>query len=186
MNKKYGLFIFFLIIIISGYANIFYIDGSYSLTNSSTIDTTDNSFYNEKYDYISLKGSYLFKTEDTDEIMYGPYFGINYIIQEPNTFIKIKNPDFSDFSFSFGLNIMYNTTVFKDIKFIILAYGGVHTEDFLKTYSTEILLKAGLSYRNVYLNTGFETRYYKYTENNVNHYLTVNYIPVSLGVNFEF
>lgn len=164
-NKFFLIFSFFLIITSTIYSFELLVNPSYSLTLNST--STNN------YDYVGGRISFLIPTEDSGEISYGPYIGFYY------NYKLIENGIVSeDMGVSLGLNMKYNTNIIGDLGFIVNAYGGVHTEDSFESFKTEILINGGISYNILILSVGYETRYYED--------LTVNYIPISLGVSFKF
>ncbi|MGM0639940.1 MAG: hypothetical protein ACQESN_00750 [Thermotogota bacterium] len=188
MNKKIYILITMLIFTIMSFSAELFISPSYSLTHQATSQAINELTQgNYEYDYLGGRVSYLIDTEDTGEIKYGPYIGIFYIEKLKNSPLNAYNDDIKSTGLSLGLNVKYNSPLFKDLNFSVNAYGGVNSPDYLKTFSTEILVQAGLSYSNIYLLAGYETRYYKL----VNHdeddtYLKVNHFPFSMGVALQF
>lgn len=193
MKKGILVLIFFSLLVI-GYSADIFVNLTYSLTHSAQ-STKDNSLINfgdeVKLDYFGARVSYLISTEDTDEISYGPYLGVfyNYQINE-NDIFELINENKKSFSIALGLNVRYKTNIFiDDLYFTVAGYGGVHSIDLLETFSTEILIKGGLNYNRFFITAGYETKYFKVVDKNNpnnNEYISVNYFPISLGVNFQF
>lgn len=164
-----------------------FISPSYSLTHQATSQVVNELTSGEyPFDYLGGRISYLIDTEDTGEIKYGPYAGLFYIQGFENTYLSAYNEDLKSIGISLGLNVKYTTPLFKEVFFVVNAYGGVNSPDYLKTFSTEILVQGGLSYSNIYVLAGYETRYYKLTSEIEDKYIKVNHFPFSMGVAFQF
>ncbi len=165
-----------------------FIDTSYHLTTS--IKSSEGSGINfgddDNLDYMGGRISFLIPTEDTEDILYGPYIGLfyNHMIIGNEKFDDVNN-NRKPYGISLGINARYKAKIINEINFAVLGYGGVNSLDLFGTFATEILIKVGLVYKNMYLTGGYETRYYKVL-NNDNANVTVNYIPISVGVNFSF
>ena len=149
----------------SVYAFEFSLTPSYSYTLSKDI---------EKVDYLGARMSFLIPTEDNKSINYGPYVGIFY-----NYKLLEQAHVQEQAGISLGLHMKYCANIIQNFYFVISAFGGVHTEDFFKNFNTEISVNAGLGYNNYFLMVGYETRYYP-------NGFTVNYLPITIGVGFQF
>ncbi|BBE31856.1 hypothetical protein OSSY52_19970 [Tepiditoga spiralis] len=173
----------FLFIIISftifNFSKIFF-NYSYEVTQSATSAIT-NFDTNLKADYIGGRISYLVPTEDSNEIYFGPYFGFFYN-NFKDTMLNLYNPKIGTISYSLGLNVVYKGKIIENINYSIIAYGGVHSEDNLVSFSTEVLVGGGLNIGIFHLSSSYETRYYKSNDD----YTIINYIPVFLGVELQF
>lgn len=170
-NKFFlALTIFFIITSVT-YAFELLLTPSYSYTLNSTGDTS----IQQSLDYIGGRISFLIPTQDSEEISYGPYVGFFYNYELLDSLQNIE-----DVGISLGLNMKYTTNIIGNLNFLVSAYGGVHTEDYFQNFKTEILINGGISYNNLSLSVGYETRYYEEES------LTVNYLPISLGVSFKF
>ena len=187
MQKNILLFLTITIISLVSFSSEIFISPSYSLTQQATSQVvTELTSGNYPFDYLGGRISYLIDTEDTGEIKYGPYVGLSYIQGFENTYLAAYNEDLKSIGLSLGLNVKYTTPIFKEIYFVVNAYGGVNSPDYLKSFSTEILVQAGLSYSNIYVLAGYETRYYKLTDEAEDSYVKVNQFPISMGAAFQF
>lgn len=187
MNKKLMLFFVLITITVLSFSSKFFISPSYSLTHQATSqEISELTQGNFNYDYLGGRFSYLIDTEDSGEIKYGPYVGLFYIEKLKQSDLAFYNNDLQSLGLSLGLNVKYSSPVFKELNFTVNAYGGVNSPDYLKTFSTEILVQAGLSYSNIYILAGYETRYYKLVSAGDEKYLKVNHFPFSMGVAFQF
>jgi hypothetical protein len=169
-NKLFLAFSIFFFITSITYAFELLLTPSYSYTLNSTGDTNTQ----QSLDYTGGRISFLIPTQDSEEISYGPYLGFFY-----NHQLLENLQNLEDVGISLGLNMKYTTNIIGNLNFLVTAFGGVHTEDYFKTFKTEILINGGVSYNNLSLSVGYETRYYE-------EELTVNYLPISLGVSFKF
>lgn len=159
-------FLMFLVLTgISVYAFEFSLTPSYSYTLSKD---------EEKVDYFGVRMSFLIPTQDNKMINYGPYFGLFY-----NYKLFDQGRVHESTGISLGLHMKYCADIIQDLFFVISAYGGVHTEDLFKNFNTEIAVNGGLGFKNYYFTVGYETRYYPDS-------FTVNYLPITLGVSFQF
>lgn len=161
--------------------------GNYGITNSSTsldINNWDETF--KKYDYTSFKVAIMYPAEDSPEMLFGPYFGYTIYDNIDQTQLKDLNSIIESTGYELGLATMYNTEFLFNSKFNVLALGGIHTEDQFQSLSTVISLNLGLSYKIASFNFlffgGYESRYFT-TDNKM---VTINYIPVSLGMEVLF
>jgi hypothetical protein len=186
MMKKIIVFTILSLLALVTFSNEIFFNADYSLTHQAT-SSSNQELYQGRYnfDYMGGRVSYLFSTDDTNEIKYGPYLGLfyNYKIADGSP-LSIVNENIEMIGLELGLNVKYSATLFKDINFSIIAYGGVNSIDYLKTFSTEILVGAGLNYKNFYISSGYETRYYKNGKDN--SYTVVNYFPIQIGVTYTF
>jgi len=148
---------------------------AFELSLSPSYSYTLNTSNQQSLDYTGGRISFLIPTEDSEEISYGPYLGFFYNHQLLDSLQNVE-----DVGISLGLNMKYTTNIIGNLDFLVTAYGGVHTEDYFKNFKTEILINGGVSYNNLSLSVGYETRYYEEGS------LTVNYLPISLGVSFKF
>lgn len=169
-NKLFLVLSIFFIITTVTYAFELLLTPSYSYT----LDSTGTTDIQKSLDYTGGRISFLIPTEDSEEISYGPYLGFFY---NYNLLESLESVE--DVGISLGLNMKYTTNIIGNLDFLVTAFGGVHTEDYFKTFKTEILINGGISYNNLSLSVGYETRYYQGD-------LTVNYLPISLGVSFKF
>lgn len=167
--KKVKIPILFLFILLTIPIRIHALELSTNNAYSYTLNSE-----NESYDYLGTRISILIPTSDSQEVSYGPYVGIFYNY-------KLVDYDFiSDaMGISLGLNMKYNTPIIQELGFLVTAFGGVHSEDLFKTFNTEILVNIGVNYKNFYITVGYETRYYP-TD------IIVNYLPITIGVNYKF
>lgn len=187
MEKSIILFIIITVISLVGFSSEIFISPSYSLTHQATSQVIESiSDGNFDYDYLGGRISYLIDTEDTGEIKYGPYVGIFYIEKLKESNLSVYNNDLKSIGVSLGLNVKYTTPLFKDLYLTVNAYGGVNSPDYLKSFSTEILVQGGLSYSNIYILAGYETRYYKLVTEENDVYIKSNLFPFSMGVAFQF
>jgi hypothetical protein len=187
VKKSIILFISITVISLFSFSSEIFISPSYSLTQQATSQVVNELSSGEyPFDYLGGRISYLIDTEDTGEIKYGPYVGVFYIQEFENTYLSIYNQDLKSIGISLGLNVKYTTPLFKEIFFVVNAYGGVNSPDYLKTFSTEILVQGGFSYSNIYIIAGYETRYYRLTSEIEDKYIKVNHFPISMGVSFQF
>ncbi|KAF2955326.1 hypothetical protein [Marinitoga sp. 38H-ov] len=182
--KKFLIFSFILIIVY-GYSFNLMTFGTYGVTsNSTSLDLNwDENF---KSDYYSLKVAIMYPAEDSPEMLFGPYFGYTIYNNLNNTDMINLNADIESAGYELGIITLYNTDFLFNTKFNVMALGGIHTEDQFNNLSTTININLGISYKISSLNTfgfiGYESRYFT-TNNNM---VTVNYIPVSLGVEVLF
>jgi len=171
-NKLFLALSIFFIITSVAYSFELLLTPSYSYMLSST--ATQNT--QQSLDYTGGRFSFLVPTQDSEEISYGPYLGIfyNYKLLESENLQNLENV-----GIALGLNMKYNTNIIGNLNFLVTAYGGVHTEDYFENFKTEILINGGINYNGLSLTVGYETRYYGGD-------LTVNYLPISLGVSYKF
>ncbi|MBM7559186.1 hypothetical protein [Marinitoga litoralis] len=183
--KKLLILSLLITIIISGFSFNLMTFGSYGVTSSSTsLDLNwDEDF---KSDYYSLKIAIMYPAEDSPEMLFGPYFGYTIYDNLDKTGMIDLNADIENTGYELGIITLYNTDFLFNTKFNVMALGGIHTEDQFNNLSTSININLGISYNISSIKTfayvGYESRYFT-TDNNM---VTVNYIPVSLGVEVLF
>ncbi|HQP59316.1 MAG TPA: hypothetical protein PLI28_10110 [Petrotogaceae bacterium] len=188
MKKLIVMSLLSFIIFISAFSFDILVNTSYSFTLDATVQTSSGipSAYDrsQKLNYTGIRVSYLIPTEDSKEILYGPYIGFFYNLFDKQTGSYPQlNADVKDISYSMGLNVVYTSKLFQSINFDVCAYGGVHTDDNFKTYSTEILMSGGFNWDFLFINAGYDIRYCYVNKNNT---IAVNSIPITLGVSFKF
>ncbi|KLO25158.1 hypothetical protein [Marinitoga sp. 1155] len=187
MAKNKILLLFLILFSFFGFSFNLFTIGTYGITSSSTsldINTWDENF--KDFNYYSFKIAIMYPAEDSPEMLFGPYFG--YIIYDnlDKTQMKDLNAIIESAGYEFGIATLYNTEFLFNSKFNVLAFGGVHTEDQFQSLSTSISINLGISYKissfNLSLFAGYESRYFS-TDNKM---VTINYFPVSLGMEVLF
>ncbi|SHE95984.1 hypothetical protein SAMN02745164_01493 [Marinitoga hydrogenitolerans DSM 16785] len=185
--KKKLIFLFIILLLSFGFSFNLMTIGTYGITSSSTsldIANWDDSF--KKFDYYSLKIGIMYPAEDSPEMLFGPYFGYTIYDNITQSQLKELNSIIENIGYELGIMTIYNTEFLFNTKFNVLALGGIHTEDQFKSLSSLININIGLSYKitsfNIFFFGGYESRYFT-TDNQM---VTINYIPVSLGVEVLF
>ncbi|WP_129407886.1 hypothetical protein [Marinitoga lauensis] len=187
MKKRTAILIFFVLIISWGFSFNLLTLGTYGFTSSSTsldISNWDDTF--KKFDYYSFKIAIMYPAEDSPEMLFGPYFGYTIYDNLDKTQLKDLNSIIENTGYELGIVTLYNTDFLFNTKFNVMALGGIHTEDQFQSLSTSISINLGLSYKvstiDIFLLGGYESRYFT-TENKM---VTINYLPVSMGVEVLF